>query len=59
MAKNMLELRPHTPLQEKKEAVLTLFVFLTSLLLSCSGKCSMKNMTGSSNSTERTTRRKK
>ena len=55
----MLELRPHTPLQEKKEAVLTLFVFLTSLLLCCSGKCSMKNMTTSSNDTERTTRRKK
>lgn len=42
MAKNFLELRPKSSLDEKKEFVLVTFVFLTSLLLSCSGRPCVK-----------------
>ena len=57
MAKNMLELRPSTPLEEKREAVLVLFIFLTSLLLSCRGKSCLKTETEESKS-ERTRRKR-
>lgn len=53
----MLELRPSTPLEEKREAVLVLFIFLTSLLLSCRGKSCLKTETEESKS-ERTRRKR-
>ena len=57
MAKNFLELRPHSSLDVKREAVLVTFVFLTSLLLSCNGGKCVKSVSASSNNSSDRTRR--
>lgn len=61
MAKNMLELRPNSSLDLKRETILVTFVFLTSLLLSCGSKCTTTTTTRSATneSSERTKRKRK